>query len=80
MAETDEAVVVTVAAGIGYAIGAPNTATVTIEDNETPMIAVTATDAAVSEPGTDTGVFTFRRLGNKNTALTVNFKASGDRD
>jgi hypothetical protein len=77
LAENDETAIVTLVAGMGYAVGTPNTATVTIIDDELPMITVVATDATASEPGTDTGTFTFTRTGRLLPDLTVNFTVGG---
>jgi hypothetical protein len=42
-----------------------------------PVVSVTATDAAASEPGTDTGTFSISRTGATTTALTVSFAVTG---
>jgi hypothetical protein len=62
VAEPDETVIVTLSTNAAYMIGTPNTATVTIADNETPLLSVAATDASAAEAGLDPGVFTFTRL------------------
>lgn len=77
IAELDETVIAIVTGGAGYTVGAPHAAAVTIKDNETPQVVVVATDPTAAEPGTDTGTFTFVRLGNKAAALTVRFAMSG---
>jgi hypothetical protein len=75
VAELDETVVVTLAAGTGYAVGSPASATVTILDNDTPTITVVATGSTVAEGSS--GVFTITRLGKKSVGLTVKFTVSG---
>ena len=70
--EADETVILTVAAGTGYAVGTTKTATVTIEDNETPSVSIVANDATATEAGLTTGEFTITRLGDKASALTIN--------
>jgi len=77
--EGDETVIVTLAGGTGYTVGGPSSATVTIKDDDLPVITVTATDATAGEPGTGqgTGTFTFNRTGPTAAALTVNFTAGG---
>lgn len=42
-----------------------------------PTVTITATDNTASEPGADTGAFTFTRTGDTTSALTVNFTISG---
>jgi hypothetical protein len=75
--EVDETVVVTLAASAAYAVGAANAATVTIVDNEGPVVTIVATDANASEAGSDTGTFTISRTGPTTAALRVSLSASG---
>jgi NHL repeat/Calx-beta domain len=70
--EADETVLLTVAAGTGYTVSTTKTATVTIEDNETPSLGIVANDATATEAGLTTGEFTITRLGDKAPALTIN--------
>src|SRR6185369_13337049 len=79
LVESNETVVVTLAAGTGYVIGSPSNATVTIQDDDATTITVTATDPLAGEPGTghSTGTFTFTRTGFTGGALTVNFTVGG---
>ena len=77
IAESSETVVASLAAGAGYTLGSPNSATVTIADNETPLVSITATDSVASEPGSDTGQFTVSRLGSTANRITVNLTRSG---
>ena len=77
LVEGPESVILTLAAGTGYAVaGAPNnTATVTIADNDSYIASITANDATATEAGTTTGQFTVD-LGTANTtgsAIVVNF-------
>ena len=44
LAESDETVIITVAAGTGYTVGTPSSATVTIKDDD-KVVTVTASDA-----------------------------------
>jgi hypothetical protein len=69
--------VLTLGSGTGYTVGSPNTGAVTIADDETPLISITATDATASEPGANTGLFTLTRLGKKSALLTVNYTVGG---
>ncbi len=73
--EGNETVVVTLAPG-AYIVGAPASATVTIEDH-VPVVTVVATDAAASEVGPDTGTFTITRTGDLGVALVVNYTVGG---
>src|SRR6185369_10296161 len=76
--ESNETVVVTLAAGTGYVIGSPSNATVTIQDDDA-TVTVAATDPLAGEPGTGqgSGTFTFTRTGFTGGALTVNFTVGG---
>ena len=69
----------TLAAGTGYTVGSPSSATVTIKDDEASVITVAATDATAGEPnsGQGTGTFTFTRTAPLTAALTVNYAVGG---
>jgi PKD repeat protein len=80
--EGDETVVVTLVAGPGYSVGSPNSAIVTIHDNDQPppsqpTVTVVAADADASEQGSDPGTFAISRTGSTESALTVNYSLSG---
>src|SRR4029450_11494597 len=62
--EGDETVSVTLGANAAYTIGAPASATVTIADDDAPIVTLVATDAAAAEAGLDPGIFTVSRTGN----------------
>lgn len=74
--EASETVIATIAAGTGYTIGTPSSATVTIVDDE-PQVSITATDAAAAELNSDPGTFTITRTGSTAADLTVNVTISG---
>ena len=77
-AEGDETAILTIAPvtpTATYFIGTPNSATVTIHDDE-PTVTVTATDNTAAEPGSNTGVYTFTRT-NAGSALAVSYTMSG---
>src|SRR5262249_54205936 len=70
----------------GYAIGTPDSATVTILDNDTPsgggpVVTITATDPEATEPmgeeDTDSAEFTVTRIGDLAGDLTAYFTVSG---
>ena len=73
--EPNETVIVAISSSANYTIGSPNSATVTISDNE-PTITVTATDPNAAEQGTDAGLFTVTRT-NTNGNLVVNYTVAG---
>jgi hypothetical protein len=71
--EPQETVALTLAAGTGYTVVAPASASGTIDDNDTPVISVVASDAAGAEQASNTVVFTVTRSGNAavSTAVTL---------
>jgi hypothetical protein len=75
--EDDETVVLTLVAGTGYTVGSPSSATVTIDDDDLPVVTVAATDVTASEAGSDPGTFTIGRTGSTTNALTVNYALGG---
>jgi hypothetical protein len=81
--EANESVVLTLAAGTGYTVGTPKTATVILTSNDpvTQTVTVAATDATATEAGPTNGRFTFTRTGATAAALsapvTVAFTVSG---
>lgn len=74
--EPDETVTLTLASG-AYEIGTTTAVTVTIADDESPVLTVTVSDSTASEPGTDTGRFQVNRLGLKSVAVTAAYAVSG---
>src|SRR5262249_46748087 len=79
LVEGDELATLTLAASTAYTVGNPNSATVTIhDDNSPPTVTVTSPDNQASEfPNTDTGTFRVWRTGSTARALTVSFAMSG---
>ena len=75
--EGNEDVVLTLSSSIYYNIGYPNSAKVTIIDNDKPSVTVDAIDFTASEPGTDKGILRISRTGSTNSYLDVQFKISG---
>src|SRR4029077_6798306 len=75
--EGPEDVIVTLNASANYDVGMPGTATITIADNVTPVVTVTAIDPDASEVGPDTGTFRFTRVGDLTFPLQVTFTVSG---
>jgi hypothetical protein len=80
--EGNETVILTVSADAAYTVGSPNSATVTIAENEQgpplgPVVAVAASDANASETGPDGGTFTISRTGDTTTGVTVLYTLAG---
>jgi hypothetical protein len=75
--EGDETVVLTLAPGGDYDVGADDEATVTIVDDDLPVVTVAATDAQAAEAGLDPGTFTVSRTGNAAAVLTVSYTIAG---
>lgn len=80
--EGDETVTLTVLPGFGYTVGAPSTATVTIQDDDgslLPVINLTTIDPLGGEPltGLGNGSFLFTRTGSTAQSLTVGFSVGG---
>lgn len=75
--EGSETVVVTLVANLAYTLGSSKSATVTLADDDLPVVTVAATDSQASEPGTDKGQFTISRTGNTGKSLTVKYTLSG---
>jgi hypothetical protein len=71
---TNETLTLTLAAGL-YVIGTPSTASMTISNFAPEDVTLTASDAAASENGPDSGTFLFTRSGS--AAITINYTVSG---
>ena len=75
--ESDETVVVTLAANPAYILGTADTATVEITSNDVPTtVTVTASDAAAAEPSAP-GSFRVARTGSITTSLAVTYSVTG---
>jgi hypothetical protein len=81
IAEAAETVILTVGNGPGYVVGTPATATITINDDEAPVLTVAASDATgaetVSGQTANPAKFTITRLGSRASALTVHYAMGG---
>lgn len=77
--EGDETVTLTVASGTGYAVGAPASATGTIQNDDvvTPTVSIAVSPASVSEDGATNLTYTVTRSVASASALTVNLTTSG---
>jgi hypothetical protein len=79
-AQRDKLVVLTLASSDRYTIGCPDSALVTIleDDFSGQVVNVVASDpTALENAPSDTGTFTVMRSGSTSSALTVNYTASG---
>ena len=75
--EGAETVVLTISAGASYTVGLPANATVSIADDDAPVVTIEATDASASEAGLDPGVFTIARSGPTTAGLRVSYSIGG---
>src|SRR6185436_16423894 len=79
--ENTETVILTIVASAAYTTGSPNSATVTIADNDqpapAPVVSVVASDMLAGEVGPNTGAFEISRTGNTNAPVTVRFALTG---
>jgi hypothetical protein len=76
-AECSETVVATLVANAAYTIAVPNTGTVTISDDDFPVVSIVALDASVSENSAGAASLRVSRTGCLNGVLTVNYTVSG---
>ena len=78
VAEPLETATLTIQGGSGYAIGTPNSASISIANSGTTAVSVLATDATAGEPS-DTGTFEISRVGGTDASqpLTVSFQMGG---
>ena len=75
VAEADETVIITLAAGAGYNVVSPSSATGTILNDDT-LVSVAVSPTVTSEGGANL-VYTFTRTGPTTSAVTVNFSVGG---
>ena len=75
--EPDETVILTVAAGTGYTVGAPASATGTILNDDVPTATIAVSPAAVAEDGAANLVYTVTLNSASATALNINFTVGG---
>ncbi len=75
--EADETVILTVAAGTGYTIGSPSSATGTILNDDVPTASITVAPAAVAEDGAANLVYTVTFDQAAFSAISVNYSIGG---
>ncbi len=74
--ETNETVVISLSTPSGAVLGSLNQHTLTITDDDFPVVNIVATDPNAVESG-DAGLFTFTRAGSLASNLVVYFSRSG---
>ncbi|TXI48178.1 MAG: autotransporter domain-containing protein [Lysobacter sp.] len=75
--EPNETVILTVAAGTGYTVGAPASATGTILNDDVPTATISVSPAAVAEDGAPNLVYTVTLNQASFSALSVNYTIGG---
>ena len=75
--EANETVILTVAAGSGYTVGAPASATGTILNDDVPTATITVSPTSTPENGAPNLVYTVALNAAPTSALTVNFTLGG---
>lgn len=75
--EADETVILTVAAGTGYTVGAPASATGTILNDDVPSATIAVAPASVAEDGAANLVYTITLNQAVLTPTSVNFTVAG---
>ena len=72
--EPDSAVAVTVTSGVGYGVVSPGSASVTVTDDDLPLVAVGAAGSPITEG--DSAHFALSRTGSTTSPLTVDLTVS----
>ncbi|WP_325130215.1 putative Ig domain-containing protein [Arenimonas sp.] len=75
--EPDETVTLTVAAGTGYTVGAPASATGTILNDDVPSATISVSPAAVAEDGAPNLIYTVTLNQPAFSALSLNYTIGG---
>lgn len=75
--ETDETVILSVASGTGYTVGAPASATGTILNDDVPSATISRSPAAVAEDGAPNLVYTVTLNQAAFSATSVNYTIGG---
>ncbi len=76
--EANETVILTVAAGAGYVVGAPASATGTILNDDVPSASITVSPASVVENDGPNLVYTVALSAAAASPLTINYTIGGD--
>lgn len=78
--ETTETIVCSITTNAAYIrspLGAEQTVTCQLNDDDMPTVSIVATDASASETGPDRGLFTITRTGSPLADLTVDYSMAG---
>ena len=76
--EPDETVTLTVAAGTGYTVGAPSSATGTILNDDVPAATIAVSPASVAEDGAPNLIYTVTlNQANPSSATSINYTIGG---
>ena len=75
--EANETVTLTVAAGTGYTVGAPASATGTILNDDVPSASISVSPASVSEDGAANQVYTVTLNQASLSAVSINYTVGG---
>ncbi|MBX7208567.1 MAG: PKD domain-containing protein [Verrucomicrobiaceae bacterium] len=75
--DADETIVLSLSNPVAAQFGTITDQTITITDDDLPVVTIVATDPSASEAGLDQGVFTFYRTGDTSGTLNVTYAASG---
>lgn len=75
--EGSETVVVTLETNSAYFLDDPNSATITVGDDDPPIINIASTDNLGQENTSNTARFTITRIGNLNANLLVTYTLTG---
>jgi hypothetical protein len=75
--EGSESAVVTLSVGPGYVVGVPGIASVTIADDDLPVVTIVASDPDATEAGPTNGAFTLARTGDTAAQLIVILRHGG---
>ncbi|WP_275576585.1 Calx-beta domain-containing protein, partial [Microcystis aeruginosa] len=75
--ESDETVILTLAAGTGYTVGTTTPVTGTITNVTLPSVTLAVSPSSVTEDGTSNLIYIFMRTGDTTNPLTVNYSIGG---
>ncbi len=75
--EGNETIILTLSGSALYNVASPNSARITLVDNDLPTVTVTATDPNASETDTDPGQFMITRTGITSSSLVVYYTLAG---
>lgn len=75
--ESDETVILGIAAGAGYLVGTPSSATGTILNDDVPAASITVAPASVTEDGPTNLVYTIALDAASASPITVNYTIGG---